>query len=132
MKSTSFFLRNYKVIFLLSSIAIVAVCCKTAKPVSSNKTIAKTDPLVPVEADLAIARVYWPGTTFDNLKEGYSIYIGKCTDCHDTKKPQDFTVDDWTDIMHKMGRKAKLDSIQYKEVLHYVLTKREAILGPGK
>jgi hypothetical protein len=46
--------------------------------------------------------------------------------------PQDFEEDDWNAIMHKMGRKAKLDSNQYNQVLHYILTKREEVLGAGK
>jgi len=88
--------------------------------------------LAPVEADVAIARAHWPGTTFDRLNQGYYIYDDKCTDCHEAKMPQDFTVNEWNVIMHKMGHKAKLDSNQYKEVFHYILTKREAIIGTGK
>jgi hypothetical protein len=135
MKRTHFFIKNYKTIFLIGCIAIVAECCKSTQSASSAKsttTTAKIDPLVPVESDLAIAKLHWPGTTLDELNQGYSIYADKCTDCHDTKEPQDFTVYEWNAIMPKMGRKAHLDSIQYKAVLHYILTKREAILGPAK
>jgi len=138
MKYTGLFLKNYKTIFLLGGVAIFAICCNSAKPAvnikSTNTTAAatKADPLMPVETDLAIAKTHWPTTTFDNLKTGYSIYSDKCTDCHDAKLPQEFDVDDWTVIMRKMGRKAKLDSTQYQEVFHYILTRREAILGSHK
>ena len=136
MKKAPFIVPHFKTIFLFSSITIFAVCCKTAQPASSAKSTTNTnsnaDPLTPVETDLAIAKAHWPGTTLDNLNQGYSIYNDKCTDCHDIKMPQDFTVEAWNAIMPKMGRKAKLDTIQYKEVFHYILTKREAILGVGK
>lgn len=136
MKHIPFFLRNYKIIFLLSTIAIIVVCCKTTQPVpkdkSSSANSAPKDPLAPVESDVAIARVHWHGITLDSLNKGYSIFYDKCTDCHDIKEPKEFTAYEWNAIMHKMGRKAKLDSNQYYLVLHYILTKREAILGTGK
>ncbi|HTA28578.1 MAG TPA: hypothetical protein VK809_12370 [Bacteroidia bacterium] len=143
MKKISFLLKHYKTIFALSSITMVAVCCKSTQSVPAAKPApinfaavpwgapAKIS-LVPVESDVSIARVHWPGTTRDELNEGYSIFNDKCTDCHETKNPQDFTVDEWNVLMHQMGRKAKLDSNQYKLVIHYILTKREAVLGPGK
>jgi hypothetical protein len=133
----SFFFKNYKTLFLLSAIAIIVVCCKSTQPATnktSNTQMVSTPKslLVPTESDVAIAKAHWQGTTLDNLTQGYSIFDDKCTDCHGVKKPQDFTTDEWNSIMPKMGRKAKLDSTQYALVFHYILTKREAILGPGK
>jgi hypothetical protein len=136
MKNRPFFLKHYKLIFVLGSTAVAVVCCKTTQPVPAPKPAATTpvtiSPLAPVKSDVSIAKAYWPGTTLDDLNQGYSIFDDKCTDCHRTKKPQDFSVFAWNTIMHKMGRKAKLDSNQYNLVLHYILTKREAILGSGK
>ena len=138
MRIASFFLKNYKTIFLLSSVAIIAVCCKstqpaaTTKPATTQNVSPPKSPLVPIESDVAIASAHWQGTTLDNLTRGYSIFDDKCTDCHGIKKPQDFTQDEWNNIMPKMGRKAKLDTTQYKLVFRYILTKREALLGPGK
>ncbi len=149
MKNTSFILKYYKTFFLLSSISIVAVCCNSTKPVVSVKPAAATQPaptnfaatswgaptvtsLEPAESDVAIAKAHWPGVTLNELTQGYAIFDDKCTDCHSMEKPQDHSVYEWNVIMHKMGRKAKLDSNEYYLVLHYVLTKREAILGPGK
>jgi hypothetical protein len=138
MRITSFFLKNYQTLFTLGAISIIIVCCKSTQP-ATTKTTSSTQavsppksPLVPVESEVAIAQAHWQGTTLDNLNQGYSIFDDKCTDCHGLKKPQDFTTDEWNSIMPKMGRKAKLDSTQYALVFHYILTKREAILGPGK
>ena len=138
MKTLRFLLKNYKTLFLLGAIAIVIVCCKSNQPatsannVTTQKATPPKSPLEPIESDVAIASAHWPGTTLDNLNQGYSIYDDKCTDCHRTKKPDSFTVDEWNSIMPKMGRKAKLDTTQYKLVFRYILTKREALLGPGK
>jgi cytochrome c5 len=137
MKHTSLFLRNYKAILLIGSIAVFAVCCKSTKSTSTDKVTASTnkvkvDPLAPIFSDVAIAQAHWAGTTMDYLNQGYSIFNYKCTTCHEVKMPQDFSVEDWNSIMPKMGRKARLDSTEYNEVFHYILTKREAILGPGK
>ncbi len=122
---------------------MVAVCCKTTHPVATAKSSATSSLtptpyspaesyLTPVPSDLGIAQKYWPATTLDNLQQGYSIYEDKCTDCHEMKMPQDFTLEAWTAIMHKMARKAKLDSNQYQLVFQYTLTRREAILSSGK
>jgi hypothetical protein len=149
MKSTSFILKYYKTFFLLSSISIVAVCCNSTKPVAAAKSTPAAQPaptnfaatpwgapvstsLEPVESDVAIAQAHWPGTTLNDLTRGYAIFDDKCTDCHSLEKPQNFSVDEWNVLMRKMGRKAKLDSNEYKLVFHYILTKREAILGSGK
>ncbi|HXB11321.1 MAG TPA: hypothetical protein VNZ45_05000 [Bacteroidia bacterium] len=137
MRIVSFFLKNYRTVFLLTAITIVIVCCKSTQPattkqVASQNTSPPKSPLMPTESDVAIAGTHWQGTTIDNLNQGYSIFDDKCTDCHGVKKPQDFTVEEWNSIMPKMGRKAKLDSTQYNMVFRYILTKREALLGPGR
>jgi len=143
MKKVFFFFKNRRIVLLLSLIAIVIMCCKSTQPASSSKAVTIVPPtssaspstkgvLVPRESDLSIAQAHWPETTLNDLSQGYSIYSGKCTNCHGTKNPEDFTENAWTVIMHQMGRKANLDSTQYKLVLHYILTKREAILGPDK
>ena len=131
MRIISFLFKSYKTAFLLISIAIVVVCCKSTQTVSQKTPPAKS-PLEPIESDVAIANAHWQGTTLDNLTQGYSIYSDKCSDCHGTKKPDSYTVDEWNSILPKMGRKAKLDSTQYKLVFRYILTRREALLGPGK
>jgi hypothetical protein len=48
------------------------------------------------------------------------------------KLPQDFSINDWNDILPQMGKKAHLDSAQYASVYQYVLAKREAILAAKK
>ena len=114
-----------RIIVFLTLLTFTLVCCKNSAP--ATKSAAPS--LVPDGNDLAIARNHWPGTTLDNLSDGYKIYSDKCVDCHDAKLPQDFSIDEWNTIMPKMGRKAHLDSLQYKSVYHYILARRESILS---
>jgi len=100
--------------------SFVLICCKG------------TQYLIPTDTDVAIAQTHYPGTTIVQLNRGYDVFSDKCTDCHGLKKPQKYTEDEWMTIMHKMGRKAKLDSNEYNLVLNYILIKRETILTPKK
>ena len=106
------------------------ICCKGSKNLDNNST--KSSDLVPNNEDVAVAQSKWPGTTLMNLTTGYDIFSDKCTRCHETKMPQDFSVDDWNSILPGMGRRARLDSNQYKLVYQYILTKRETVLGGKK
>jgi|SRR6185312_9370339 len=120
--------RRTAVVFTLFS--IVLACCKSLTPAAKSAT--PTPSLTPDNGDLTVAQKQWPGTTSDILIEGYNLYEDKCTDCHDAKLPQDFSVEDWNAILPKMGRKAHLDSLQYKSVYRYILAKRETILSVRK
>ena len=112
--------------------SIVFICCKNLPPAGKATNSKSELSLVPGDADVAIAQSHWPGVTLAQLSQGYDIFSDKCTDCHETKLPQDFSVEDWHDILPKMGRKAHLDSNQYKAVYRYILAKREAILAAKK
>ena len=122
----------YKTLWWLFSIALLIVCCKTTHPLTKSAAIVPTSPLAPVKSDVAIARKKWPGTTLLNLSDGYTIYNSKCFECHDDKSIPDYSVDEWNVILRKMGRKAKLDTLQFKLVQRYILTKREALLAPRR
>jgi len=122
MKGIPHYLLAYKNQFLILSISLFLICC------------GSTLPLQPSTNDLTVAQSKWQGTTMDQLTAGYTIYTTKCQDedCHGLKKPQKFTVDEWNDILPKMKRKAKLDSLQYVEVYRYILARREVIKSGKK
>jgi cytochrome c5 len=100
--------------------SIVLMCCKGSQY------------LIPTDADVSAAQSHWQGENMAQLKQGYTIFNDKCTDCHSIKKPESFTVDAWNKILPSMGMKAQLDSNQYNLVLHYILTKRETVLAGKK
>lgn len=125
------FLKRHKMSILLFAMMLIVMCCKTNKPVTTTTPPPPPSPFVPVKADVALATAHWPGVTLDTLNRGYSIFESKCTECHEEKKPQDFGAHDWLNIMHQMGRKAKLTDAEDTVVLHYILTRREAIMASG-
>jgi hypothetical protein len=131
MGYTSIFFKKHKAFVLLFVVTLIVVCCKTNKPTTNAKTPVVVSPFVPVKTDIALAIAHWPGTTLDTLNRGYSIFESKCTECHEEKRPQDFGAHDWLNIMHQMGRKAKLTTSEDTVVLHYILTRREAIMATG-
>ena len=112
-------------------------CCTTIRSSSEVKKVktntsdlVKIDPLTPMKSDVKIGRKYWPNTTLESLMRGFTIYNSHCYECHNDKIIQDYDVEAWQVIMRKMGRKAKLiDTTQYNLVYHFILTKREALLG---
>jgi hypothetical protein len=115
-----------RLFFCLSIISVIVICCK------STQTLAPTPTLAPTTADVTIAQSHWQGTTIDQLKQGYDMFMDKCTSCHGIKNPQDYSEDDWNTIMPKMARKSKITQEQSDLIFHYILAKRESILGSKK
>ena len=60
--------------------------------------------------------------TKDQLAQGKSICMNKCTDCHDLHEPAEFTVKEWNYIFPGMCRKAKLTVIDSGLVKAWVMT----------
>lgn len=76
--------------------------------------------LTPSQIEWASNR--WPQTNISMLQEGKRIYIDKCSGCHGVKNPIHYTPIQWDSIMVKMGKKAKLNKVEYDMVSHYVIT----------
>jgi len=121
-------MRSKNVIVALVFMSIIFFCCTGTKSLSS----ANKPNLVPDSTDVVAAKSHWSGVTLASLNQGYAIYSDKCVECHEMKMPQDFSVSDWNGILPKMGKKANLDTAQYKLVYHYILTKRETVLAAKK
>ena len=118
-------------VFILVFIGIIIVQCTNTKPATATPTV-KVDPFHPQQTDVSLAQAHWPSATAEELVQGYQIYSTKCNDCHDMKNLLEFSVDEWPDLMKKMGRKAKLDSTQYNQVWHYIVARREALVAAKK
>lgn len=130
MKTVHYLANHKKIVLMLLCIPVILTCCKSHAP--AGKTAANEPALAPDSFSIAIARTHWTKTTFANLTGGYNLYSNKCTECHEEKLPQDFSINEWNDILPEMGKKAHLDSIQYRYVYQYILSKREEILMQKK
>ena len=60
------------------------------------------------------------------LERGFSIHQAKCAKCHSFENPADYPINELSqDIIPKMARKAKLDVVDEKAVLAYLLAARK-------
>lgn len=60
------------------------------------------------------------------LERGYDIHQAKCAKCHAFEDPANYEADEWIDdIMPEMARKSKLNAVDEKAVLAYLLAARK-------
>src|SRR4051812_34808766 len=74
------------------------------------------------------ARERWPGTTRVQLENGRSLFLARCSGCHNLPKPTDYSAQEWRPIVERMEPLAKLTNEQGELVLRYVVAIRES--GP--
>jgi len=55
------------------------------------------------------------------LREGRSLFISRCIECHTLPMASRFTESDWPCIVHEMGGRAKLKPAERNAVLAYIL-----------
>jgi hypothetical protein len=56
----------------------------------------------------------------DPMLYGKSLYVARCSKCHELPKVGDFTANKWTGIVDWMAPKAKLSTQEKQLVLNYV------------
>ena len=59
------------------------------------------------------------------MDQGKTLYSQKCGKCHDLKSVDSYTEEQWSNILPKMGVKAKLTDEEYAQVNAYVLWELE-------
>jgi mono/diheme cytochrome c family protein len=59
--------------------------------------------------------------TLAELQKGHELYKSNCGNCHKIAKPGEYSADQWTKILEKMGPKAKLNQAQVALVYKYVV-----------
>ncbi|HMG81750.1 MAG TPA: cytochrome c [Ferruginibacter sp.] len=88
-----------KLVLIISLIMIIISC--------SHKTIPTTAIVIPKpDSPEAMA--------------GKEVFTAKCGTCHGLKDPADHTAQEWVPIVKEMGKKAKLNDTDKKNVLAYV------------
>ena len=87
-----------KITAVFSIFIFTLIACKSSKTVSSASQ----------------------STTIDPMVNGKSLYMTKCSKCHELPKVEDFTAQKWTGIVDWMAPKAKLTKEEKAMVLEYV------------
>ncbi len=87
-----------KTIFLIVGITTIFVACS---PKTTTKSVVET-------------------TSTDPMVMGKSLYVSRCSKCHELPKVGDFTTTKWTGIVDWMAPKARLSAQEKQLVLNYV------------
>ncbi|MFC0779247.1 cytochrome c [Flavobacterium sp. HJSW_4] len=94
-----------KNILILAGLALFVVSCGT------QKTTAVASAPVTETAKVALT---------PELEAGKNLYDNNCAKCHKLYEPKKFTKEEWTPILVRMGKKAKLDDTQMASITNYI------------
>lgn len=61
--------------------------------------------------------------TFEELQDGYNLYIANCSGCHSLHVPSSKTEKQWEIILPKMVLKAKLNIHEQELIRNYIYSK---------
>ncbi len=107
-------------ISIVASLAIVMAACGSSKKSSSPSAAAPS--IIPGDAQLNAIKAKYPDATAEQLKEGYSIYTGACTNCHGQKNIFKRSEASWLHEIDDMSPKAKLTAAQKDALTKYILS----------
>lgn len=121
---------NRNQLFSMAVAAMLVAACSTSKktatttapsPAASVVKKARNGVYVPGNEELTAFQAKHPEATLASLNEGYSIYVGVCTNCHKPKAIYSRSEASWPGIIDDMAIKAKISDAQKEAVLNYVL-----------
>jgi cytochrome c5 len=93
---------------------IMIGCARKLAPAAAPSTVVKTEESIKTGA---------AGSNESSMSvAGHATFDAKCGNCHELKKPADYTATQWVPIVHRMAPHAKLDSTERANVLAYVNT----------
>jgi mono/diheme cytochrome c family protein len=83
---------------------------------------ASLTPAAPTEADARRAATQWPGVTIAQLQEGRSLYLSRCSGCHQPLDPSQIRPDDWPHKVAEMRDRAHLKPDEESLIVRYLMT----------
>ena len=91
-------------------IAVFAIACH-------RKTVASSDNIIISNKTNAETKTSNSGVA----SAGQTVYTNRCGRCHGLKKTENYTAQQWDNILKSMIPKAKLNDEEAKEVAAYVM-----------
>ncbi len=88
----------------------------------TKKNISKSESTEPTEAQLAAGKTRYPDMTMDVLKKGHSIFYGACTNCHGAKNINNYSEQEFSEILDRMAPKSDLTAEDKEAVLKYAVS----------
>lgn len=106
-------------ITIIALSAIIMAACGSSK--KSSAPTASAPSIIPGEAQLTAIKAKYPDATAEQLKQGHSIYIGACTNCHGQKNIFKRSEASWLHEIDDMSPKAKLTAVEKDALTKYIL-----------
>jgi hypothetical protein len=63
----------------------------------------------------------WPGTTLADLQRGRSLYVRRCSGCHNLFLPRAFPAERWPGLVDDMAAKARLAPGARDDVVRFLV-----------
>ena len=106
----------------ISKITIIALSAVIMTACGSSKKSSTPAPsIIPGDAQLTAIKAKYPDATAEQLKQGHSIYIGACTNCHGQKNIFKRSEASWLHEIDDMSPKAKLTAVEKDALTKYIL-----------
>ena len=85
---------------------------------------AATSKFAPTTEEMPAVQAKMPGVTYEEITQGYKLYIMHCSNCHRLHNPKEFTATKWNKVLPEMFGKAKItDSTQQQLIRNYLAAK---------
>lgn len=130
-------MNRIKICFLLVGAVLISACSASKKnataPAPAPAATAAPYLVPPVmkkpvngvfpprNEELTAIQATYQEVSMQTLTEGYKIYTGACTNCHNAKNIYSFPEEAWPAIMDDMARKARISHAEKDAVYKYVL-----------
>jgi mono/diheme cytochrome c family protein len=117
---------NSKFIIGLFTLA-VAYGCTAKKPAVAPVPEVKEAMGIAKNSEISVAVMEEsinekPKITAETLAEGKSLYGMNCAKCHNLYDAKDFTAEEWTPIVLRMQKKARISDEQREKIYAYLTT----------
>jgi cytochrome c5 len=116
-------MKNLNIFFATATLLAFAYCKSTKTAGSASNPSAS---FTPEEKQMQVAQNRWPNTTAQEIKEGNTIFVTKCTECHKNQQITGFSEKKWLHEIDDMSPKAKLSAEEKLKLTKHILSYREA------
>ena len=112
MKTLNFITFKFYLLITILFAVIISSCSKVDTTGSSSLYI-------PTNADTTA------NASLTDLKNGRTLYINNCGNCHNLYPPEDFTVAQWKSILPRMAQNTNLSAPDLSLITKYVCKGKE-------
>jgi cytochrome c5 len=96
--------------------ALVALACGLALTAACSAALRH-----PTPEDAALVAPRWPGTTLADLQRGRTLYVRRCSGCHNLYLPRAYAPERWPRLVDRMAEKARLGPREQEDVTRFLV-----------